>query len=147
LTSSAVNFCLCFGEKKEKDLTISVLPVSNALMESTARPIFRQRLWLYEAVLSSSEIIHGFDLVLPVPCMAHKVDDQMDVLSLEEIQALINCHYDYENLEVRWAFIFCLYCGLQFCDVKELTFRNVDYSNRLLKFEQNKTKGHSARIL
>jgi integrase len=42
------------------------------------------------------------------------------------------------------AFIFCLYCGLRFCDVKGLTFRNVDYSNRLLKFEQNKTKGHSA---
>ena len=38
----------------------------------------------------------------------------------------------------------CLYCGLRFCDVKDLTFANVDYSNKLLKFEQNKTKGHSA---
>lgn len=38
----------------------------------------------------------------------------------------------------------CLYCGLRFCDVKDLTFANVDYSNRLLKFEQKKTKGHSA---
>ena len=37
-----------------------------------------------------------------------------------------------------------LYCGLRYCDVKDLTFANVDYSNRLLKFEQNKTKGHSA---
>jgi site-specific recombinase XerD len=75
------------------------------------------------------------------------VDDQIlrkDVLSLEEIQALINCHYDHENPEIRRAFIFCLYCGLRFCDVKDLTFRNVDYSNRLLKFEQSKTKGHSA---
>ena len=27
--------------------------------------------------------------------------------------------------------------------MKDLTFSNVDYSNRLLKFEQNKTKGHS----
>ena len=25
-----------------------------------------------------------------------------------------------------------------------MTFRNIDYENRLLKFEQNKTKGHSA---
>ena len=31
-----------------------------------------------------------------------------------------------------------------FCDVKDLTYRNVDFSNKLLKFEQNKTKGHSA---
>ena len=33
---------------------------------------------------------------------------------------------------------------MRFCDVKDLTFASVDYSNRLLKFEQNKTKGHSA---
>ena len=42
------------------------------------------------------------------------------------------------------AFILCLYCGLRFCDVKDLTYKNVDDTNRLLKFEQNKTKGHSA---
>ncbi|MDR1089539.1 MAG: site-specific integrase, partial [Prevotella sp.] len=89
------------------------------------------------------------DILIKNPCtgVQCKIDDQIlrkDVLSLEEIQALINCHYDYENPEVRRAFIFCLYCGLRFCDVKELTFRNVDYSNRLLKFEQSKTKGHSA---
>ena len=28
--------------------------------------------------------------------------------------------------------------------MKDLTFANVDFSNKLLKFEQNKTKGHSA---
>jgi site-specific recombinase XerD len=89
------------------------------------------------------------DVMIKNPCdgVQCKVDDQMlrkDVLSLEEIQALINCHYDHENPDVRMAFIFCLYCGLRFCDVKDLTFRNVDYSNRLLKFEQSKTKGHSA---
>ena len=89
------------------------------------------------------------DVMIKNPCdgVQCKVDDQIlrkDVLSLEEIQALINCHYDHENPEIRRAFIFCLYCGLRFCDVKDLTFRNVDYSNRLLKFEQSKTKGHSA---
>lgn len=89
------------------------------------------------------------EIIIKNPCkgVQCKVDEQMlrkDVLSLEEIQALINCHYDHENPNVRRAFIFCLYCGLRFCDVKDLTFRNVDYSNRLLKFEQNKTKGHSA---
>lgn len=67
-----------------------------------------------------------------------------DVLSPEEIQKLIACHYDNENPTIRRAFIFCLYCGLRFCDVKDLTYKNVDYANRLLKFEQSKTKGHSA---
>ena len=89
------------------------------------------------------------DIIIKNPCkgVQCKVDEQIlrkDILSLEEIQTLINCHYDYENPNVRRAFIFCLYCGLRFCDVKDLTFRNVDFSNRLLKFEQSKTKGHSA---
>lgn len=89
------------------------------------------------------------DVILKDPCkeVIRKVDNQMlrkDVLSLEKIQALINCHYENENPMVRRAFIFCLYCGLRFCDVKDLTYKNVDYSNKLLKFEQNKTKGHSS---
>lgn len=28
--------------------------------------------------------------------------------------------------------------------MKDLAYKNVDYSNKLLKFEQNKTKGHSS---
>lgn len=67
-----------------------------------------------------------------------------DILSQEEMRCLIDTHYDGENLNIRRAFIFCLYCGLRWCDVKDLTFANVDYSNRLLQFEQAKTKGHSA---
>ena len=83
------------------------------------------------------------------PCkgVVCKVDDQVlrkDVLSMDEIQALVQCHYENENPNVRRAFILCLYCGLRFCDVKDLTYKNVDYTNHLLKFEQNKTKGHSA---
>lgn len=89
------------------------------------------------------------DVMLKDPCkeVTCKVDEQLlrkDVLSLEEIKTLINCHYDNESSTVRRAFIFCLYCGLRFCDVKDLTYKNIDYSNKLLKFEQNKTKGHSA---
>lgn len=89
------------------------------------------------------------DVILKNPCtgIVCKVDKQVlrkDVLSMDEVQALIKTHYLNESNEVRRAFIFCLYCGLRFCDVKDLTFENVDYSNRLLKFEQNKTKGHSA---
>ena len=87
--------------------------------------------------------------MLKNPCtgITIKVDDQQlrkEVLSPEEIQQLIATHYEHENPNIRRAFIFCLYCGLRYCDVKDLTFANVDYSNKLLKFEQNKTKGHSA---
>ena len=89
------------------------------------------------------------DVISKNPCngIVIKVDEQIlkkEVLSPEEIQQLIATHYDNENPNIRRAFIFCLYCGLRYCDVKDLTFANVDYSNKLLKFEQNKTKGHSA---
>ena len=89
------------------------------------------------------------DAMLKNPCtgITIKVDDQQlrkEVLSPEEIQQLIATHYEHENPNIRRAFIFCLYCGLRYCDVKDLTFTNVDFSNKLLKFEQNKTKGHSA---
>lgn len=83
----------------------------------------------------------------PYTGVSIKVDDKVltkDVLSLDEIKKLISTHYAGENTEIRRAFIFCLYTGVRFCDVKDLTFANVDYSNKLLKFEQNKTKGHSA---
>lgn len=89
------------------------------------------------------------DVIFKNPCkgVTIKVDNQVlkkDILSPEEIEQLMTTHYDNENANVRRAFIFCLYTGLRFCDVKDLTFKNVDYSNRLLRFEQNKTKGHSA---
>lgn len=88
------------------------------------------------------------DIMAKNPCngIVIKVDDQIlrkDVLSLDEIQTLIGTHYPNENHNIQRAFTLCLYCGLRFCDVKDLTFANVDYSNKLLKFEQNKTKGHS----
>jgi integrase len=89
------------------------------------------------------------DIIRKNPCegVSIKIDDDIlrkDVLSTEEMQTLISTHYPGENPNIRRAFIFSLYCGLRFCDVKDLTFRNVDYSNKLLKFEQNKTKGHSS---
>lgn len=76
-----------------------------------------------------------------------KVDNgslKKDILSMDEVKLLIDTHYPGENSDIRRAFVFCLYTGLRWCDVKDLTFANVDYSNRLLKFEQAKTKGHSS---
>lgn len=66
-----------------------------------------------------------------------------DILSMEEIKQLINTTYEGQNNEVRKAFIFSLYTGIRYCDVKDLTFKNVDRPNKMLSFEQNKTKGHS----
>ena len=89
------------------------------------------------------------DVMLKNPCtnITIKTDGQQlrkEVLSLDEVQQLVSTHYKNENPNIRRAFIFCLYCGLRYCDVKDLTFANVDFANKLLKFEQNKTKGHSA---
>jgi integrase/recombinase XerD len=89
------------------------------------------------------------DVMFKNPCtgISIKIDDQQlkkEVLSQEEMEQLIATHYENENPNIRRAFILCLYCGLRYCDVKDLIFANVDYSNRFLKFEQNKTKGHSA---
>ena len=62
-------------------------------------------------------------------------DDQVlkkDVLSQEEIQKLMDTHYQFEKENVRNAFIFCLYTGMRFCDVKDLRYSNIDYANKLL---------------
>ena len=84
------------------------------------------------------------------PCngIVLKADDEAlkkDILSIEEMQQLINTTYPEQNKEIRRAFIFTLYTGIRFCDVKELTYNNIDYSERLLSFNQNKTQGHSKR--
>lgn len=66
-----------------------------------------------------------------------------DFLSPDEERQLIATHYTGENPEIRNAFIFCLYTGMRWCDIKDLTFGNFDFANRLFTYEQNKTKGHS----
>lgn len=68
-----------------------------------------------------------------------------EILSPEEIQMLIDTKDYRENPNIRRAFLMSLCSGLRFCDVKDLTFESVDYTNRLLKFEQSKTKGHSSQ--
>jgi len=67
-----------------------------------------------------------------------------DVLSVEEIKALLATHCPGENPDIRKAFIFSLYTGVRWCDIKELRFSNIDYSSSRLKFTQKKTEGHSA---
>lgn len=66
-----------------------------------------------------------------------------DFLSPDEERQLMATHYQGENPEIRNAFVFCLYTGMRFCDVRDLTFGNFDFANGILTYEQNKTKGHS----
>lgn len=89
------------------------------------------------------------DIIAKNPCRGVSIKKdygqlKKEILSQEEIVLLANTHYEKENPDIHRAFIFCLYCGLRWCDVKDLTYSNVDYSNKLLKFEQSKTKAHSA---
>lgn len=67
-----------------------------------------------------------------------------DVLTTEEMSALVNCHYAGENPEIRRAFIFSLFTGIRWVDVKAMRFENIDYQTSTLKFTQKKTEGHSA---
>lgn len=89
------------------------------------------------------------EIFLRNPCdgVIIKIDSRQikkDILSMDEIIQLAKTHYANENPVIRRAFLFCLYAGLRFCDVKDLTYAQVDYSNRLLRFNQTKTAGHSS---
>jgi len=90
------------------------------------------------------------DVLRKNPCedVICKVDEsalKKDILSEEEMRQLISTTYNGQNQETRKAFIFTLYTGIRFCDIKDLTFANVDYSNRVLTFNQKKTQGHSSK--
>lgn len=84
------------------------------------------------------------DIMTKNPCKGIIIHDEeevlkKDILSIEEEQALINTTVKNQNPNIRRAFIFCLYTGIRYCDVCELEYANVDFSNRLLIFKQNKT--------
>lgn len=67
-----------------------------------------------------------------------------DILSQEEIKALFGTHYKGENPEIRRAFAFTCFTGVRRCDVIKITYANIDYSNRLLKFRQSKVERDSS---
>ena len=89
------------------------------------------------------------EVMVKDPCsgISIRVDDNQikkDVLSMDEIVLLMQTHCPGENINIRNAFVLSLYTGMRFCDVRDLTFENVDYGNRLLRYDQNKTRGHSS---
>ncbi len=81
----------------------------------------------------------------PISIMVDEGAIVKDVLSPDEIRRLISTHYDGENTAARNAFLFSLNTGMRWCDVKDLTFGDFDFSNKIFSYNQNKTKGHSAK--
>ena len=74
-----------------------------------------------------------------------KVDDILskDILSAEELKLLFATHYEGQNPEIRRAFAMTCMSGIRRCDLVRLTYSNVDYANRQLKYRQSKTQKHS----
>lgn len=66
-----------------------------------------------------------------------------EILSPEEVSALASTDVPVSHTDIKRGFLFSLYTGIRFCDLKSLRFSNIDYANRILKFEQSKTKGQS----
>lgn len=84
------------------------------------------------------------------PCKGVTVapnDDMLvkEILSEKEMKQLFACHYEGENPIIRRAFAMTCLGGIRYCDVKRLTYGEVDYENALIKFRQNKTINHSKR--
>ncbi len=67
-----------------------------------------------------------------------------DILTPEEVERLLYTRYKQERPDIQRAFVFSLYTGIRHCDVKRLTYANVDFSSRTLRFNQVKSEGRSA---
>lgn len=90
----------------------------------------------------------GKGIISKSPCIGIAVPKRSDILakeilSQEEMRKLFATHYEGENPEIRRAFAMTCLSGIRLCDIIELTYDNVDYSNRILKFRQSKTQKHS----
>ncbi len=84
------------------------------------------------------------------PCEGIRVvyDDNVltkEVLSAEEVKQLLATEVKGQNMEVRRAFTTSLFTGIRWCDIVDLRFSDVDYTNRLLTFNQSKTKRSSSK--
>ena len=84
------------------------------------------------------------------PCKGIIIDSRedmlvKDILSSNELKILFSTHYDRENPVVRRAFAMTCFSGIRFCDLKVLTYGDVDYENRVISFRQRKTDGHSKK--
>jgi integrase len=84
------------------------------------------------------------------PCKGIFVDSQedmlvKDILSAEELQKLFNTPYTWKYPDVRRAFALTCFAGMRLCDVKRLTYGDIDYQNKIISFRQRKEEGRSHR--
>ena len=63
---------------------------------------------------------------------------------MDEIKRLAATHYEGEDTALQRAFLFCCFTGIRWCDTVSLTYANVDFSAKILRFNQQKTEGRSA---
>ena len=62
-----------------------------------------------------------------------------DFLTAEEATRLLQTTYEGQNQEIRRAFALTLLTGLRWCDVRRLTFANIDRSRNEISIIQSKT--------
>ena len=84
------------------------------------------------------------------PCKGIVLDNKedmlvKDILSAEELQKLFSTPFDRENPVIRRAFAMTCFSGIRFCDLKVLSYGDIDYENKMISFRQRKTEGHSRR--
>lgn len=101
--------------------------------------------WFKKAVANAVEE----EIIKKNPCNGIRIVYETNVVKKEiltpkEIDRLAAFRYDGEHREVQRAFIFCCYTGLRYCDVSELTYANVDFESRVMRFNQKKAEGRSA---
>lgn len=137
----------CYSVKiKPSQMNKDMMLAFTEYLQSRSKGEGAKSIWQRFKKVVNHAIEHDVMLKDPTKGISIKVDEGMlrkDVLSQEEIQTLINTHYENENPIIQRAFIFCAITGMRFCDVKDLRFSNIDFSNKLMRFEQNKVMGHS----
>lgn len=67
------------------------------------------------------------------------------ILTIKEIQklAITTC----TNNEVKRAFLFSCFCGLRWCDIHELRYKDIDFTSNRLTIVQQKVQSHSKKAI
>lgn len=67
------------------------------------------------------------------------------ILSTKEIQklALTSCLDD----ELKRAFLFSCYCGLRWCDISQLKYKDIDFQTKRITIVQQKVQSHSRKAV
>ena len=66
------------------------------------------------------------------------------ILTPAEVERLMCVRYKQERPDIQRAFIFSLFTGIRYCDVVRLTYANVDFTSKILSFNQIKSKNRSS---